>query len=50
MSKNLVQEHCSSTGVTVMEARRAHSSKNETEEWSDLLYNTAYQPQGCWNV
>ena len=38
MSKNLVQEHCNSTGVTVMEARRAHSSKNETKESSDLLH------------
>ena len=34
---HLVQEHCNSTGVTVMEARRAHSSKNETKEWSDLF-------------
>ena len=43
---HLVQEHCNSTGVTVMEARRAHSSKNETKEWPDLLCNIAYQPQG----
>ena len=34
---HLVQEHCNSTGVTVMEARRAHSSKNKTKESSDLL-------------